>query len=94
MQNNWVKEVLKDLHDKYVVTPIDKANGNVVLICERFDALTLFKNLEITISKTKNTYEHCKYIDLNNLLEKHPDELFKYFRIFVSEENKCVPSIY
>ena len=28
------------------------------------------------------------------MLKKHPDELFKYFRISVSEDNKRVPSIY
>ena len=43
-----VKEVLKDLHDKYVVTPINKANWNVALICKEIYALNLFREFKIT----------------------------------------------
>ena len=37
-----LKEALKDLGNKYVITPIDKTNGDVTLVCKRFYALTHF----------------------------------------------------
>ena len=45
-----VKDALKDQHVKYVITPIDKANGNVALICIIY-VFTLFKELGITNSQ-------------------------------------------
>ena len=41
--NKLDKKALKDLHDRSVITPIDKANSSVVLIYKRFYALTLFR---------------------------------------------------
>ena len=37
---------LKNLHDSYVITPIDKVTGNVTFICQRFYALVLVKIAE------------------------------------------------
>ena len=79
-------EELKDTRDKYVITPNDKANGNVALICKRFYALTLFRELGITNSQSTNTYEHCKNTNHGTLVKKYSDDLSKYFRISVSED--------
>ena len=32
------------MHQKFIVTPLDKANGNVAVICERFYRLTFIKS--------------------------------------------------
>ena len=36
LQDEEVQTALKDLHDKFVVVPIDKASNNVAIICKRF----------------------------------------------------------
>lgn len=45
MQIKVVKEALKDLHDRYATTPINKANGNVACNCKKFHAFTFFENI-------------------------------------------------
>lgn len=39
VQDPYVKKVLQDLHNNFVVTPIDKANCNVVIICKQLYAI-------------------------------------------------------
>ena len=36
-----------DLHQTYIVVPIDKASGNVAIICKIFYALILTKQMKI-----------------------------------------------
>ena len=48
MQNKSIQKALKHLCDKYVITPIDKANNNMAFICKRFYALTLFREPAMT----------------------------------------------
>ena len=67
------------------MTPIDKAKGSVELISKRFYARTLFRELGMTNSKTTKTSEN--YNKINR-------ETQRYFGIFVSKDNKRVPSIY
>lgn len=59
MQNKVVKEASKDLHDRYVTTPINKANGNVACNCKKFHAFTFLEN--IVFSKS-NFEKAVKYL--------------------------------
>ena len=77
VQNQSVMGDLKDSGDGYVLTPVDKANGNVSLIWKKY-APTFF--------------EHCKNIDHGNLLKNTFNDLFIYFGTSASEDNKCLPS--
>ena len=70
MQNKSVKEILKDLHDRYIVTPIGKAKGNVPIISKRFYAHTLFRELGMTNSKTTKTGENDRNINHETVLQK------------------------
>ena len=94
MQNKSVKETLKDLHDSYIVTPVDKAKGNEALISKRFYARTSFRELAITTLDTTKTYVNDNNINHKTILEKYSDDLLRYFGISVSKDNKRVPSIY
>ena len=86
------KEV-NDLHDSCVITPLDETNGNVALICKRFYALNLFRELGTKTSQSannehrKNVYEHRKNVNQDSLLKIHADHLLRYFGISVSEDN-------
>ena len=74
------------------MTPIDEAKGSVELISKRFYARTLFRELGMTNSKTTKTSEN--YNKINRETQKYSDDLLRYFGIFVSKDNKRVPSIY
>ena len=65
-----------------------------MLICKRFYALTLFKELGITKSQSTNTYEHRKNVNQDTLLEKHSDDLSRSFGDSVPEDNKRTLLIY
>ena len=88
MQNKSVKDALKDLHDRYVITPIEMTNGNVALTCQKFNTLTLLRELGIANSQSTNTNEHCK-----NINYKNPDDFFRYLGMSISEDNKRLASI-
>ena len=49
---------MNEIHNQFVVTPIDKANGNVAFICQQFYALVLYKNwvLDHNNAGTNKTY--------------------------------------
>ena len=67
------------------MTPIDKTNGNVALICQINDAVTLLR--EFGATKWTNIWKLWEYYH-DTLLKKHSDDILKYCRIFVSEDHK------
>ena len=91
-----VQIALKELQNKYVICPIDKATGNIALICKRFYALVLSKELGLTNTNgvnVDNTYE----INNSNPLEvvdQHFADMNSKFNINCSDENKCLPKMY
>lgn len=44
-QENNPLNILNNIHSQFFVTSVDKANGNVAFICQRFYALILIKEL-------------------------------------------------
>ena len=53
-----VKSCLKDLLSKFVITPIDKANGNIAFICKRYHAFTIVKELGLDSYTGSPTYSN------------------------------------
>ena len=45
---------ITDLHNRLAITPTDKANANVTLICKRFYSFALFRALRITLNQQTN----------------------------------------
>ena len=58
LSNEEVKSCLSELQSKYVITPIDKANGNIAFICKRYYALIIVKELGLESHTGSPTY--CK----------------------------------
>ena len=91
-----VAKALEDLQNKYVITPIDKANGNIAIICKRFYASILIKELDIGSNNNNNpTYQQIldKYSD--TIVRENINDLKKKFKInHISDENHCLPKIY
>ena len=89
---------LKELHKNYVICPIDKATGNVAIICKRFYAYILFKELNIpTIIRdmtTTGTYCSESTLSAEEIVKKHRDDLMSKFGLSVKEDNECLPHMY
>ena len=84
---------MDELHDKYVIVPIDKATDNIAIVCKRFYAQVLVKELGLDGSSNCKTYE--KVSDTcENIIGKDVSMLPKKFNIFVPEESKKLPHIY
>ena len=76
------------------MTPIGKAKGNVPIISKRFYAHTLFRELGMTNSKKQRHVRMIAILIMRLSFKKYSDDLLRYFGIFVSKDNKRVPSIY
>ena len=95
LKNKEVKRSLENLHGKFVIVPIDKANGNVAIICKRFYIQVLIKELGIdSQTSTNSTYEYLPNVNKKALIETHSNFLFKNFKLNVDNQNQCLPSIY
>ena len=61
---------------------------------QRFYTLNLFKELRKIKPQLTKIYEYCKNVSLDTLIKSYANDLLKYFGIFVSEDNKHLPSVY
>ena len=50
-----VKNALDNIHKDFIVVPIDKATGNVVLVCKRFYASVITRELELNNNSSTDT---------------------------------------
>ena len=83
LDDDEVKTFLADFHQKFVITPTDKAGNNFSIVCKKFYILCLLKELGISNTKKKGgnkTYtcmekkseldivkKHMKYMDRHNI---------------------------
>ena len=86
------RKYLSELHSQYVIAPIDKATGNVALICKRFYADVLVKELGLKGDKS-NTYELVKK-NSSSVIKTNKKDLYNKFGIDVSGINETLPNIY
>ena len=85
---------LKDLKERFVITPIDKASGNVAFICKRFYAEVLIKELGLDALSKSETYENIKRMTSNRIVQKQTQELKTKFNLKVPDDSKLLPHIY
>ena len=85
---------LKDLKERFVITPIDKASGNVALICKRFYAEVLIKELGLDALSKSETYQNIKRMTSNRIVQKQTQELKTKFNLEVPDDSKLLPHIY
>ena len=88
-----IKCCLKDLHAKYVITPIDKATSNVAFICKRFYAQILVNELGIASSNSDQTYNKINQ-NKEKLIKKHQKDLKRLFKIDVGQDMSVLPSMH
>ena len=92
-QNNPLS-ALNDIPNQFVVPSIDKANGNVALICQPFYPLVLIKELGLDHNNTDTNKTYIPVHKTNNqVISGHIRVLRKKFNSVVDEENKKLPNI-
>ena len=47
LELNSVKECLKELQEKYVFVPADKASNNIIVVCKRYYLEVICKELDL-----------------------------------------------
>ena len=69
---------------------IDKASDNVAITCQICHALTLTKELGVTIgnSNTNKTYEMINTTNENHIIDKHARFLNRWAKVFKKGPNK------
>ena len=92
LKDPFCRKNLKELQHRFVISPIDKATGNIALICKRFYAEVLVKELGLVGEKSE-TYQPVKKKN-SNIIETHKKDLKNKFGIAVPKENEKLPNIY
>ena len=90
-----IKKALDFIHSKYVVVPVDKASGNIALVCKRFYALVIAKELGLGLNNSTQTYCSIDNISGNEIIESNIKHLKSKFGIDnIPKENHCLPNMY
>ena len=87
---------LKQLKDRFVICPIDKATGNIALVCKRFYALVLANELGLVNNVDNTVGRTYEVINGNSteVFDQHISDLKGIFNISFDEVNKCLPNMY
>ena len=93
-QHYSAMQCLKHLHENFVITPIDKATGNVAIICKRFYAEVLIKELGLGSSSTKGSTYLKTTKSSDTIVRNHSTFLKRNFNINISDKNKQLPHMY
>ena len=72
-----VKNSLDNVHEDFVVVPIDKATGNIDLVCKRFYASVITRELGLNNNSSTDTYSDAGGLSANGIIDGN----IRYFKI-------------
>ena len=95
LSDNICKKSLREIHNKFVLVPIDKAANNIAFICKRFYASVIVKELGLQNINSANssTYESLN-IDIADIMKSHKDTLTEEFNINIDHSMELLPTMY
>ena len=70
-----VKNALDNIHKDFVVVPIDKATGNIALVCKRFYASVITRELGLNNNSSTDTYGNAGGLSANDIIDKNIRDL-------------------
>ena len=83
------------MHQDFVVNPIDKATGNIVLVCKRFYASVITRELELNNNSSTDTYNNSGGLSANDIIDKNIRDLKNKLGIGnIPIENHRLPNMY
>ena len=90
-----VKNALDNIHNDFVVVPIDKATGNIALVCKRFYAFVITRELGLNNNSSTDTYNNAGGLSANDIIDKNIRYLKTKFGIDnIPIENYRLPNMY
>ena len=57
------------IHKDFVVAPIDKATGNIALVCKRFYASVITRELGLNNDSSTDTYKNAGGLSANDMID-------------------------
>ena len=64
-----VKNTLDNIHKDFVIVPIDKATGNIALVCKGFYASVITRELGLNNTSSTNTYKNAGGLSANYIID-------------------------
>ena len=64
-----VKNSLDNIHEVFVVVPIDKTTGNIDLVCKRFYASVITRELGLSNNSSTDTYNNAGGLSANDIFD-------------------------
>ena len=90
-----VKSVLYNIHKDFVVVSIDNATGNIVLVCKRFYASVITRELGLNSDSSTDTYKNAGGLSANDVIDVNIRDLKIKFGIDnIPIENHRLPNMY
>ena len=90
-----VKKALDNIHEDFVVVPIDKATGNIALVCIRFYASVITREFGLNNNSSLDTYKNAGGLSANNIIDGNIRDLKIKFGIdHIPIENHRLPNMY
>ena len=90
-----VRNALDNIHKDLVVVLIDKATGNIALVCKRFYASVITRELELNNNSSRDTYNNAGNLSANDIIDGNIRDLKIKFGIDnIPIENHRLPNMY
>ena len=90
-----VKNALDNIHKDFVVVPIDKATGNIALVCKRFYVSVISRELGLNNNSSTDTCNNAGGLSSNDVIEGNIRDLKIKFGIAnILIENYQLPNMY
>ena len=97
LKNYSFKDFLKELHERFIVTPIDKTVRNTVVICFVFFWIYITGIKELRFSGnhagTPKLYETCGDKANDQVINNHGNTFVTFFISLNTEKSKCLISL-
>ena len=89
-----VKNALDNIHNDFVVVPIDKATGNIALVWKRFYAFVITRELGLNNNSSTDTTTPVAYLQMISLIKNIRYLKTKFGIDNIPIENYRLPNMY
>ena len=90
-----IKAALDKLRNNFVVVPIDKATGNIALICKSFYASVIANEVGLVNNNSTNIYTLIDHSSAETIISNNIKDLKIKFGIDnITTENHCLPNMF
>ena len=90
-----VKNVLDNIHEDFILVPIDKSTGNTAVVCKICYASIITTELGLNNNSSTDTYNNAGGLSANNIIDKNIKDLkIKFVIDNIPIENHRLPNMY